>query len=390
MKHSIDLNVSAPRPFGLGGSDVCAALGLSPYKTPLALWAEKLGLPGVAPAEGLALRVGQHLEPFIAQEYERVSGHRTRLPDAIVRAPGEPHFYGHLDRVVCERPSEASLALPHESQGETQAPARTALPSSPSRSPSPSALGPNEAILECKSVGLRSQHLWGEAGTDAMPVSYLVQCVWYLWLTQAKRADVAVLIGNHDFRIYQVHRDTALEAMVLERARSFWHEHVLAGVPPVPVSGADLQWLHPDDDGSVREVDDETRLALMKLADAQQHAKHLDETIEALRLQVTSFMGECALLQYQGKVLASFKRSKPVSRFDLKAFEAEHPALACRYRSQSPGTRRFLLKANVQALLGKPHQLGSAHPSMGLEPGKDAPNGSTNVLQGREVQHALR
>jgi hypothetical protein len=43
---TMDHEKSTQRPHGIGGSDIAALLGLSPYKTPLELWAEKVGHPG--------------------------------------------------------------------------------------------------------------------------------------------------------------------------------------------------------------------------------------------------------------------------------------------------------------------------------------------------------
>lgn len=67
------------RPHGIGGSDIAALLDLSPYKTPLELWAEKVGHPGIKESQGIHLRFGQHVEPFIAKEYERSTGLVTHV-----------------------------------------------------------------------------------------------------------------------------------------------------------------------------------------------------------------------------------------------------------------------------------------------------------------------
>ncbi len=69
---------SKARPHGIGGSDIAALLGLSPYKTALQLWAEKVGHPGALQPQGIHLRFGQHLEPFVASEYEQATGLHTR------------------------------------------------------------------------------------------------------------------------------------------------------------------------------------------------------------------------------------------------------------------------------------------------------------------------
>ena len=53
---------------GLGGSDIGAILGLSPFRTPVDVYLEKTGR---APAneETLQMRFGTYAEEFVAQEY---------------------------------------------------------------------------------------------------------------------------------------------------------------------------------------------------------------------------------------------------------------------------------------------------------------------------------
>ena len=78
------------RPFGIGGSDVAAALGLSPYRTPMQLWHELLSRDVAGPVRGataLHLRFGQHAEPFLVEEYERCTGLRTRAHAETLRHP---------------------------------------------------------------------------------------------------------------------------------------------------------------------------------------------------------------------------------------------------------------------------------------------------------------
>ncbi len=92
------------RHLGLGGSDVAAALGLSPFKTPLQLWAEKRKLPSALLSDdALHLRLGHHLEPFIAAEFERQSGLQTHTVSEAFVLPDYPMFYGHIDRFVTPR-----------------------------------------------------------------------------------------------------------------------------------------------------------------------------------------------------------------------------------------------------------------------------------------------
>ena len=62
------------RPLGLGGTDIGAILGLSPYKTPLELWSELVSGEQPTNRDLIHLRFGQHAESFIASEYERATG----------------------------------------------------------------------------------------------------------------------------------------------------------------------------------------------------------------------------------------------------------------------------------------------------------------------------
>ena len=54
------------RPIGIGGTDIGAILGLSPYKTPLELWSELVSGDDPVPRDLLHLRYG-HLSSTLAE-----------------------------------------------------------------------------------------------------------------------------------------------------------------------------------------------------------------------------------------------------------------------------------------------------------------------------------
>ena len=211
-------NLHLRRPHGIGGSDVAALLGLSPYKSPVQLWAEKVGHPGFEHAQGIHLRLGQHLEPFVAAEYERSTGLVAKVhPDPIFHAE-HPFFFAHVDRLVQTDP-----ACTNRVGGVTLA----------------------DTVLGCKTSGAFNKGEWGEAHTDQVPTPYMLQCAWYMALTHCDRANVAVLIGNNDFRVYHLHRNSELESAIFDHAKRFWSECVVAGVPPAPKSALDASILYP-------------------------------------------------------------------------------------------------------------------------------------------------
>ena len=54
------------RPWGIGGSDIGALLGVSPYRCAVDVWLEKVSTGnGAAPRSALPMRLGNFLEPFV-------------------------------------------------------------------------------------------------------------------------------------------------------------------------------------------------------------------------------------------------------------------------------------------------------------------------------------
>ncbi len=306
------------RPFGLGGSDIGPLLGLSPYKTPLQLWAEKVSLNSGASKDAIHLRFGHHVEPFIAQEYERHTGLRTVTHAPTIFHPDHGFMYAHVDRLVLEK-DENLAAEGQRIYAQT--------------------------LLECKTASVFNRDEWGEPGSDQVPPSYLVQCVWYMAVTQCNRADLAVLLGNQDFRIYQIHRDMELENLVLDHARQFWFDHVLSKVPPAPVTEEDIRTLYPREvTGHVLEADHELLSSLKSYKSTQAKISELSEQCDALRQDILKRMGEAEQITSNNKVLATWKCSKPARRLDTKALTAAHPELVEQFMMQGAVSRRFVVK----------------------------------------------
>ena len=308
-----------PRHQGLGGSDVAAALGLSPFKTQAALWAEKRRLPSAEnTSDALHLRLGHHLEPFIANEVERQTGLQAHRFDQTFFHPEHPMFFAHIDRFLT-KPGHPLLDAAGQLRSDT--------------------------LLECKSAHAFASNQWGEPGSDQMPAAYLLQVVWYLALTGCEQAVVAVLLGNQRVDRYEVQRDRALEAIVLTQARKFWDEHVVAGIAPRARVLSDLRLLYPDDDPCASlEANDALRETLNRYQSLQASIGAAQAQADALKLEIQQAMGKACTLIHQGKVLATWKQPKPTQRVDLTALQADHPALVASYMRRTPNTRRFVVK----------------------------------------------
>jgi putative phage-type endonuclease len=311
-------SVERTRPLGLGGTDIGAILGLSPYKTPLELWSELISSEHPADRDLIHLRFGQHAESFIATEYERATNLFTTVHSPTLFHKKHGFMFGHVDRFVLETPDTPAVV-----KGTIKA----------------------DKLLECKTSSAFNKNDWGEPGTDLVPPHYLVQCAWYMSITECKSADLAVLIGNSDFRVYTIERDLELEGLLLSHAQHFWHEHVLAKKPPEPISVQDAAILYPKEAPNSSVLANERILqSITAYRQACTQSQTLSENCEKLKLEIIKYMGHAEKLTHSGKTLATWKCAKASKRVDTKALAQAHPDIASAFTASVLGTRRFLLK----------------------------------------------
>ena len=68
----------AGRKKGIGGSDVAAILGFSPYKSPYQLWLDKTGRSERKESQNESAHFGNLLEDVVAKEFSRRSGMKVQ------------------------------------------------------------------------------------------------------------------------------------------------------------------------------------------------------------------------------------------------------------------------------------------------------------------------
>src|SRR5574343_314525 len=90
------------RSTGIGGSDVAAILGLSKFKTPLAVYQEKRGELSPQP-DNDAMRWGRYLEPVVRQAYDDATGYEVRVPTSMLRHPHHDFAVANIDGFVEDR-----------------------------------------------------------------------------------------------------------------------------------------------------------------------------------------------------------------------------------------------------------------------------------------------
>ena len=305
----------------LGGSDIGAILGFSKYRTALDVWLEKTGRI-VNSVNNLPVRFGTFAEEFVASEYATQTGYSLVHSEAGIAHPRYPFMVGHIDRFVFETNDELTNELIN-SDGSCAA----------------------AHLLECKTASPFNQSDWGELGTDEVPMSYLVQCLWYLAITNLEKCDVAVLFGNSDFRIYEVYRDKELEELIIAKAAAFWMDHVQLDTPPPAQCESDYKHLFKKEvSGKSVEAQPVICELTQKLQLLNSEIKSKETEISQIKQTIMGQMGEAEMLTYQGQILATWKSPKQSYRLDGKRLEAEHPELITQYQVPIQNSRRLVIK----------------------------------------------
>jgi len=285
---------------GLGGSDAGAILGLNKWSTPLDVYLDKVGQ--AEPIEDNdAMYWGRTLEDIVATEYTRRTGNKTRRINKILQHKDHNFILANLDRDLIS----------------------------------------SKGILECKTA-FRPDG-WGADGTDEVPESYLAQVMHYMAVTGAEFADLAVLIGGRDFRIYTIKRDDDLINEIVKREVVFWHEHVLAEVAPDPININDANTLWPSDNGATFAANAAHTLMIDEAKQLKQQAKDISAAVKRTELQIKEQMADCSTMEDEaGKILATWKERRS-KRLDTKRLKAEQPEIYDQYAVEST-SRTFLIK----------------------------------------------
>jgi putative phage-type endonuclease len=315
----------AERRTGIGGSDIAAILGLSPWKTAVDIWLDKTGQQAEEViGDPEAMRWGSLLEDIIAREYSERTEHSLQRVNRILRHPAHEWVIGNIDRAVVADGSRVRVA----DDGGTL-------------------LGA-QGLLEVKTASAYKAGDWGRDGDDdAVPVHYQAQVMWYLGITGLQWADVAALIGGQRMIVRRIERDDETIAAMLERAHEFWHQHVLTRRPPEPATAKDVERLFPADNGETVEATDDLLAAYNAAREAKARIAQAEADFEAAAGRIKLALGERSILALDGKTLVTWKAAKPSRRTDWKAVaEALHaPAdVIAAHTTETAGSRRFLLK----------------------------------------------
>lgn len=284
---------------GIGGSDVAAICGLSPWKTAYEIYLEKIGdAPTSEPND--AMRYGLMVEPVLRQWYADQTGLTVRMPQGIIVHPVHEFMLANLDGLTEDR------------------------------------------VIEIKTA--RSSKDWGEPGSDEIPTYYRTQVEHYLMVTGFELADVVVSFAGSMPVIYTVEADGELQEMILDKEVDFWRM-VQERRPPEPVSYSDMVARFAKSKGGTITADEFIMRQVRELLDVREDMKHLQKTEEQLKAAIMGALGESeTLVDERGSTLVTWKMIKPGMRFDSKRFSEDHMELYEAYLIEGKPTRQFRVK----------------------------------------------
>ena len=183
---------------GIGGGDAAAVLGISPFRTGLDLYYDKLGLPvDDSESNWVAMEMGNLLEDLVARIFAKKTGLAVCPMKMMFQHPDHPWMLADVDRLV---------TLPNGGTG----------------------------ILEIKTTNYNARDKWEYNGKPIVPPYYEAQGRHYMAVLDLDRVYYCCLYGNNedDVIIRQIDRDRNYEADLIYMEENFWKNHVLAKVPP--------------------------------------------------------------------------------------------------------------------------------------------------------------
>lgn len=190
---------------GIGGSDVAAIMGVSPFCTKRDLYYDKVGIkPAMDEEESnwVAKEVGHRLEDLVAEIFSRKTGLTVFPIRKMFRHPLYPFMLADVDFFI---------RFPDGSIG----------------------------ILECKTTNYNCQSKWEN---DSVPINYEYQGRHYMSVMNINKVYFACLYGNNEdeFIIRCMERDLELEEEFIAEEEFFWEENVAKRIEPPYVEKPDL------------------------------------------------------------------------------------------------------------------------------------------------------
>lgn len=259
----------ALRRTGLGGSDASAALGLSPYVTPVGLYLDKIDpQPDV---DKPIYDAGRRAEPMIAKWFADETGYGVQYYPVMLRSRRHSFMLANPDRFVIDENGEW-------------------------------------CVLECKNVDVSKASDWA----GGPPLYARIQGLHYLDVCGPHffHLFVAACIGGNKYVYYEVTRDDQLIADLIAGEERFWTMVQLERMPEIDGEESTLKALKARFKAEPEsEVDVPSEfMDLLERRAAHKAAMEIEKSrINEIEARMMLLMGGAEIASHGGRIVATYK-----------------------------------------------------------------------------------
>ena len=251
---------------GVGSSDIPQIVGASSWGGPLSVYESKTKEVAARPRkkmDALDAEEGLYMEPFLADLYTEITGLDTIAVPTCVH-PDEPWRMASPDRLVVDKRGKVIGGLE-----------------------------------------LKRPTPWAPEWSDeAIPGYVQIQCTWQQDVTALHRWDVLARQSGKDPILQRVTWDPELAAMLVEEARTFWHENVQKGVAPPPQTAEErlelMRQKWPDVLDVTLDAPPEAEAIAEELLLVVKRLRRLDARKEELEAELCGFLMDAARMRGAG------------------------------------------------------------------------------------------
>lgn len=295
------------RKAGIGSSEVATIVGLNPWETPYQLWRRKKGLD--APVEeNFAMKAGHYLEDAVSLFWQDATGReviKRSAGDWIVRNDDKPFVQVSPDRTYWLSDSRTYG---------------------------------NKGILECKTTQK-------SIDADDLPKHWFCQVRYQLGGAEMQHGSIAWLTAGRDFGYKDLALVPDFYGWLVEEVEKFWVDNILGDQEPEAISAQDVMIKYSrHTDGKILEVTDDVWQIYSALKGVREEISRLEKMKEDFEAKLKAGFGDAEAISYGGQTLATWKVPNHSEKFDLKAFQADHPEMMKQYVKPIKYSRRFILK----------------------------------------------
>lgn len=290
---------------GIGGSEAAIILGISPFKSSLELWEEKV-MKNINFQDNLIFDIGHALEPIIAEKYSKMTG-RGLVSRPIKYHPDYPWMFANIDREIVK--SERKIP----------------------------------GILEIKTRGAWVN--WN----DEIPDYYNTQIQHYMCVYNYEWASFAVLdLSTRTITYTDVEKDEELIQKLIEEESKFWNLVQTRTLPKVQGNKACenyLKRIFNKSEPITIDISDDKEAT--KYAEKLKHIKDTRKGLEESEVECKTFFMN--LMKNAEKVIGNgyvitWKNDKDKVKFNEDKFKEDNPSLYSKYLEEKKGSKRFLIK----------------------------------------------